>query len=65
MLQWYEELRGSNSRGWHFEPISYSEILAYKTLHELEMDGIDVSLLIVLDGLWMKTQPKPKTKGKP
>lgn len=57
ILFWYGELRGANPYGFRFEPLSHTEILAYKTLYELEMDGLDVELLRRVDGIWMKAQP--------
>lgn len=65
LMKWYDELRGANPHGMHFEPITHSEILAYKTLHDLPMDSFDVEMLRRLDVVWMNAQPKPeKPKGR-
>lgn len=63
ILTWYDELRAQNANGWRFEPVGYEAILAYRALHDLEMDSDDVSLLVVIDVIWRNSQPKPKTGG--
>lgn len=61
LLLWYWELRGANGRGWRFEPIPHTEILAYRDLHGLSMDGFDVGCLRRLDAIWQEVQPEQKT----
>lgn len=64
ILLWYRELRAANPRGWRFEPVPYSEIMAYRDLHVLSMDTFDVAMLRRLDGIWQEVQPEPeKPKG--
>ena len=60
LLLWYTEIRSAQSRGWRFEPVSYSEILAYRTLHQLDMTGWDVIILRRLDMVWQTAQPEPE-----
>lgn len=60
VLVWYLELRAANSRGWRFEPISFSEIQAYRDLFGLKMSISDVDLLRRLDNVWQSVQPEPE-----
>lgn len=64
-LVWYSEMRRGNPRGFQYEPISHQEILAYRDLHGLEMTSFDLSLIYMLDGVWMKAQPKSDDKPPP
>lgn len=60
LLLWYWELRGANPRGWRFEPMAFTEILAYRELHALPMTSWDVGELRALDGIWQEVQPEPE-----
>jgi hypothetical protein len=62
ILFWYEEIRSQTLRGFRFEPIQFSEILAYREAHHLHerMDSFEIGLLTLLDGLWRKAQPAPE-----
>lgn len=60
LLLWYWELRSANPRGWRFEPLSHSEILAYRELHFLPMTSWDVGELRALDTIWQEVQPEPE-----
>lgn len=60
LLFWYWELRGANPRGWRFEPIPHTEILAYGLLHGLEITSFDTGVLRRLDGIWQECQPEPE-----
>lgn len=63
VFRWYVELRQQCARGFQFEPVQYSEILAYREAHELHahMGSFEIGLLTDLDTLWRKVQPKPDT----
>lgn len=60
LLIWYADLRGSNPRGWHYEPLSYSEIDAYSRMFRLRIDPFEILALRQLDQVWMKAQPEPE-----
>lgn len=40
------------------EPLSHQEILAFQTLHKLEMESFDITMLQRLDGIWFASLPK-------
>lgn len=63
LLTWYREIRGKQQRGFHHEPVAFTEILAYFTLYRLEWDAFDVETLGSLDDVWRNSLPKPKTGG--
>jgi len=63
LMTWYREIRGKQSRGYHHEPVAFTEILAYFTLYRLEWDAFDVETLGLLDDVWRNSLPKPKTGG--
>jgi hypothetical protein len=59
LVDWYFELRSANPAGFgHHQPLTYSEILAFKTVYELDLDAFDVDTLRRLDALWLKLRPK-------
>lgn len=60
LLIWYLDLRMANGRGWRFEPLSFTEIAAYRDLFRLNMTGTDVEMLRRLDNIWQSVQPEPK-----
>ncbi len=62
LLTWYREIRGKQQRGFHHEPIAFTEILAYFTLYQIEWDAFDVETLGLLDDVWRNSLPK-KTGG--
>jgi hypothetical protein len=40
-----------------FEPIQFSEMMAYKQAYDLDMDELDVHILCQLDMKWQIAQP--------
>ena len=53
------ELRSSNpvGMGGH-QAVPYSEILAFRTVYDLDLDAFDVDTLRRLDAVWLKSRPK-------
>ena len=60
LLGWYNERRARTLRGFAGEPVQFSEILAFKTLYELNVDPFDTWMLTRLDGLWLAAAAKVK-----
>ena len=59
-MAWYNEIRSQNVRGWHFEPISFTEIMNYSAAYRLDIRPWEVEILCLLDGIWRKVVPKQK-----
>lgn len=62
LMIWYVEIRRQALRGQYFEPIQYSEAIAYLTGHKLEWEAFEFDILFRLDVIWRKAQPKPGDK---
>lgn len=52
------ELRSANVRNMRFEPISFSEILAWRDLTRVNILPWEVDMIRLLDNEWMDCQPK-------
>lgn len=62
LMIWYSEIRGQALRGQYFEPIQFSEAIAYFTGHKLEWEPYEFDILFRLDRIWRRLQPKPGDK---
>ncbi len=62
LMIWYSEIRNQALRGQYFEPIQFSEMLSYDKMFKLNMDPVDFDLLLRLDRIWRRLQPKPGDK---
>ncbi len=62
LMVWYSEIRGQALRGQYFEPIQFTEIIAYSTGFGLDIDPVDFDLIVRLDRIWRRMQPKPGDK---
>lgn len=58
------ELRASNPAGMGHQAVSYSEILAFRTLYGIELDAFDLDTLRRLDALWLMLRPKQDGKDR-
>ncbi len=58
LLDWYMEIRSATPAGMGYQGVSYQEILAFKTLYELDLDAFDADTLRRLDTVWLKSRPK-------
>ncbi len=65
LFDWFRDIRyATGNSGFGHVPIPHTEILAYRELHQLDMDTFDVDTLRRLDWLWLKCRPeKPDPKG--
>ena len=55
LLGWYNDIRAGQSSGMSHNPLSHTEILAYRDLFDMDMDAFDVDTLRRLDALWLKS----------
>lgn len=64
IVAWYEEIRSHTPTGFGMQRIQFSEILAWKTLFEVETEPWEVDVMLNLDVVWLAALPKdPKKKG--
>lgn len=62
LVYWYSEIRGQAQRGQYFEPMDISEAREYVAAFELEAGPFEYDILLRLDRIWRRLQPKPGDK---
>lgn len=63
LLVWYMDLRARTVRGFHTEPIQFSEIEAYGRIYKLDIEAFEVEMLCKVDGIWLDVN-RPKDQNK-
>lgn len=66
-MTWYDDIRARALRGQYLEPITWSEVMAYRqflAMSGVQMEAFDCEMLCRLDSAWMGAQPEPGSSGR-